>query len=169
MFGWAIEDNKFERNPARDVKNIRYASDGFHSWDEQEIEQFEAYWPRGTKQRLAMAILLYTGARAEDAVRLGRQHRRGDEHVFVPRKTEYMKKEAVHIPVLPILEDELAAGPTGDLTYIMTGYGKPFTPKGFSQWFSRMCTRAGLPNARRTDCGKAELTFSPCVVQQIAS
>lgn len=149
MFAWAIEDDKMKHNPARDVKPIKYASDGFHTWTEDEIEIFEARWPRGTRQRLAMAVLLYTGARPSDAAMLGRQHRRkgkdGDEHVFVPAKTKRLKSEPVHIPVLPIFDEELAGAPTGDLTYIVTEYGHPFSAKGFSQWFSEQCTRAGLP------------------------
>ena len=45
-----------------------------HTWDEGEIAQFEAAHPVGSKARLAMALLLYTGQRRGDVVRMGRQH-----------------------------------------------------------------------------------------------
>jgi hypothetical protein len=47
---------------------------GFHSWTREEVEQFEARHLIGTKARLAMALLLYTGQRRSDVVLFGRQH-----------------------------------------------------------------------------------------------
>jgi integrase/recombinase XerD len=56
------------------VKAIRYATKGHHTWTLEEVEAFEDRHPIGSKARLAMAILLYTTCRREDAVRLGPQH-----------------------------------------------------------------------------------------------
>ncbi len=37
------------------------------------------------------------------------------------------------------------AAPTGDRTFLLTEFGKPFTPNSFGSWFARRCTEAGLP------------------------
>jgi integrase len=66
------------RNPAREVEYLRSGRDGYHTWTSEEVQQFEARHPIGTKARLALALLLYTGQRRSDVVRLGRQHIRVD-------------------------------------------------------------------------------------------
>ena len=43
-------------DPTRDVNAIRVRSDGFHSWTDAEIEQFERRHPTGTRARLALAL-----------------------------------------------------------------------------------------------------------------
>src|SRR2546430_6048751 len=47
---------------------------GWRTWTEDEIAQFEAAHPIGTRARLAFALLLYTGQRRGDVIRMGRQH-----------------------------------------------------------------------------------------------
>jgi integrase len=47
---------------------------GWRTWTEQDIVQFEAVYSIGTRARLAFALLLYTGQRRGDVIRLGRQH-----------------------------------------------------------------------------------------------
>ena len=58
------------------IKLPAIKTDGYHTWNEQEIEQFEAHHPIGSKARLALALLLYTAQRRGDAIRMGRQHLR---------------------------------------------------------------------------------------------
>src|SRR5262249_36859617 len=47
---------------------------GYHAWTEEEIAQFQARHPLGTKAHLAFALALYTGQRRGDVVRFGRKH-----------------------------------------------------------------------------------------------
>ena len=61
-------------DPTTNIKLASIKGDGFHTWTEEEIAQFEARHPIGTKPRLALALLLYTGQRRSDVVRMGRQH-----------------------------------------------------------------------------------------------
>src|SRR6516162_6624560 len=68
MLSWAVERNLIRANPARDVKPLRYQSDGFHTWSPSEVRQFEERHPIGTKARLALALMLYLGVRRSDAV-----------------------------------------------------------------------------------------------------
>ena len=45
---------------------------------DEDVEQFLAYHGVGTKARLALALLLFTGARRQDMVTFGKQHVRND-------------------------------------------------------------------------------------------
>ena len=47
---------------------------GFRTWTDEEIAQFESVHTIGTKARLALALLLWTGQRRSDAIRMGPQH-----------------------------------------------------------------------------------------------
>lgn len=143
LFGWAIPKH-LKANPARDIKPIHYSSDGFYTWTLEDVRQFEERHPIGTKARLALALLLFTGARRGDVVTLGRQHVRGGRLRFVPSKTRYKRATPVSLPVLPPLERIIKASPTGDLTFLVTEYGKPFTANGFGGWFRNRCDEAGL-------------------------
>jgi len=55
---------------------VRASEHGFKTWDEDDIAQFEAYHPVGSRARLALALLLYTGQRRADMIVMGRQHLR---------------------------------------------------------------------------------------------
>src|SRR5215471_5339124 len=89
LFAWACEDEPelAPQNPTLGVKKIKYATRGHHSWDAEEIEQFRARHPIESKARLALDLLLYTGGRREDAVRLGPQHARNGRVRFTRRRT----------------------------------------------------------------------------------
>lgn len=74
LFRWALESGfvNFRSDRGRGVKESTPRTEGFHCWTEEEIERFEVRWPIGSRERLALAILLYTGLRRGDAARLGR-------------------------------------------------------------------------------------------------
>ena len=86
MFAWAVENGLMRTNPAREIRRVRYVSDGFHTWSIEEVRQFETHHPIGTKARLALALLLYLGVRRGDVVTLGRQHVKNGWLRMVPRK-----------------------------------------------------------------------------------
>ncbi len=148
MFGWAIEQTPplMKSNPARDVRRIKYETEGFHTWTPDEFAQFETRHPIGTKAHLALALLLYTGTRRGDMVTLGRQHVRDDWLRFVPSKSRKQTKTVVlsEKPWLSVLDQIVKASPCGDLTFLVTEYGRPFTAAGFGNWFRDRCDEAGL-------------------------
>ena len=137
----AVETGIRDDNPAMAVKKIRSRSQGFHSWDEAEIAQFEAAHSLGTRPRLALALLLYTGQRRSDVVRMGRQHIRNGQIEVTQDKTG----KRLLLPVHPRLQEAIDAGPSGNLTFLMTQAGKPFTSNGFGNYFRECCNAAGLP------------------------
>ena len=70
----AILEGWRKDNPCLAVKGVKIKSKGHRTWTDEEIAAFEAFYPIGTEARLAFALLLYTGQRRSDVVRMGRQH-----------------------------------------------------------------------------------------------
>jgi integrase len=145
MFGWAIEAELMKSNPARDVRRKKYATNGFYTWTFSDLTAFENRHPVGTKARLALALMLYLGVRRGDLVRLGPKHVRGGVIKFTPNKTRYKRLVESEKPVLPILAEVSALSPCGEVTFLETEYGNPFSAKGFGNWFRDRCDEAALP------------------------
>jgi integrase len=119
---------------------LRPSKGEFHTWSEDEISAFEAKFVIGTRERLALALGLYTGQRRGDVIRMGRQHvRDGVLHV-----RQEKTGAALAIPVHPELARVLSAVPATQLTFIQTLKGTPFTGHAFSDWFGKACDEAKL-------------------------
>jgi integrase len=144
LFAWARDAELVTVDPTGDVKNVkRPATGGFRVWTEAEVERFEAHWPVGSRERLALDLLLYTGLRRGDAVKLGRQHVR--DGVFRVR-TEKGGVEVV-VPILGPLARSIEATKTGDLSFICGERGRPMVKESFGIWFRRACDAAGCPGS----------------------
>ena len=137
----AIKRGMIKTNPAATVEPLKIKSDGFHTWTEAEIEKFETQWLVGTRERLAFDLLLYTAQRSGDVRRMGPQHVKGG---YLTVKQEKTGAE-LELPVLAPLAASLAAYRSGHLTFLTTQHGKPYTAKGFGNWFSDAAQKAGLP------------------------
>jgi integrase len=141
LFRWALETKHVRVDATAGVANPpRKAGPGFRMWAEDEMASYGACWPIGTRQRVWLDVLAYTGLRRGDAVRLGRQHVRGS---VVRLKTEKNGVE-VTLPILPVLQRTLDAGPCGDLTFIVGANGKPMTKESFGNAFKEACRAAGV-------------------------
>lgn len=141
LFRWAAKAEFVKVDPTAEVDAPRLPkSDGFPPWSEEHVVKYEARWPIGTRQRVWLDVLLYTGLRRGDAVRLGRQHV-GDGVATI--KTEKTGTE-VMLPILPALAATLAAGPCGDLSFIVGEAGKPLTKESFGNLFRDACREAGV-------------------------
>ena len=142
LFAWALSMDLVEVNPVEGATRHKIESDGFHTWTVAEVEQFCAKWSLGTRERLAMDLMLFTGLRRSDVCRLGRQHVTDN---LISLKTEKTGAK-IHVPIFPALKASIDAAPTGDLVFIATQYGKPFTSAAsFGNWFGRACRDAGVP------------------------
>lgn len=141
LFRWALDAEHVSEDPTLGVKNLKLPKgDGFAPWTDEEVEAFEARWPEGTKERVWLHVLLYTGLRRGDAVVVGRQHVRNGVATL---KTEKTGTE-VSIPILPQLARTLAAGPTGDMAFIVGERGQPLTKESFGNMFREACNTAGV-------------------------
>lgn len=116
-------------------------SKGHHTWIDDEIEQYRAYWPLGTQQRLVLEFALETFSRKGEVVRLGPQHVR---HGRIRIERTHGSAD-VDIPVSPDLQAACDAMPKAHLTYIVTAAGKPRSKYGLGNDFAKWATEAGLP------------------------
>lgn len=137
----AIDSGLRHDDPTIGVKGIRTKSDGFHTWTEDEISSFEKTHPVDSRARLAFALLLYTGQRRGDVIRMGWQHLRDGRIHLTQRKTG----ATLAVPVHPALKTILDATSKNNMTFLVTHTGKPFSPAGFGNWFRDCVTDAGLP------------------------
>jgi integrase len=161
LMTWAVEEGLMKFNPMRDIKSVkRKVGGGYYTWTEADVRQYIAFYPLGTKQHLALALMLYTGARRQDMVTFGRQHVRGGWLRYVPKKTLYKRSDMSQKPWLPILAKIVEASPCGDLTFLVAEKGKPFTEAGFGNWFRDVCDKAGLPKCTAHGLKKAGATFA---------
>src|SRR5262245_33799732 len=129
---FGVKRRYLRTDPTANIKLASIKGDGFHTWTEDEIAQFEAHHPVGTKPRLAFALLLYTAQRRSDVVRMGRQHIRNGALTVKQQKTG---TELPPIPVHPHLQAVLNATPSEHLTFLVTTTGKPYGPNHFSESF----------------------------------
>jgi integrase len=163
LFKWAASTKPVKllpRNHAADVPLLpEPETDGHHTWSVDEIQQYIARHPIGTKAHLVLMLFLLTGQRISDVAKLGKQHIRKPENVAPALRKDHpgrwlgftqhknRKKAPVHlvIPLLPLLERVLEASPCGSMTFIETEFGKPHSIKGLGNWFADQCVLAGVP------------------------
>lgn len=143
LFRWALAAGLVNSDPTGGVKNpTRQTGSGFPAWTEEDVTAYEAKWPAGTRQRVWLHLLLYTGLRRGDAVTFGRQHVRDGVGTLKTEKSGF--KMEVTLPILPVLAETIAAGPCGDLAFICGERGQPLTKESFGNFFSEACRAAGV-------------------------
>jgi integrase len=139
LFRWAVEAGMVKVDPTVGISDPTLPKTaGFPSWAEEDVATYEKRWPIGTRQRVWLAVLLYTGLRRGDAVMLGKQHVRDGVATIKTEKTD----TEVTIPISSELAEILSIGPTGDLHFICNVDGKPFTKESFGNAFSDACRQA---------------------------
>ena len=144
LFRWAVEAQMVKVDPTFGIKNPKPSrTGGYRPWTEEDVAAYEKRWPVGTRQRVWLDVLLYTGLRRGDAVRLGRQHVRDGVATLKTEKTD----TEVTLPILPVLAETLAAGPCGDLAFIAGSRRQPMAKKTFSNEFQIACRAAGVPGS----------------------
>jgi len=147
---WCVDEGLMATNPTIGVKMLVGANDanGFHTWTQEEIERFETYWRIGTRERLAFDLLLYTGLRRGDAVRVGKQNVQNGVIVLQTEKHRFGKAgEQIAVPILPPLAQSIAATKTGDLVFLINERGQPWAKESFGNWFRDVCREAGCPGS----------------------
>lgn len=170
IFQLAVDLGWRDTNPVIASKRVRYRTKGFTPWSEEDIAAYEKRWPTGARERLALALLLYTGVRRSDVVTLGQQHVKAGRIHVLPLKTS-ASGTRVAIRVHPALQREIAAAPLG-MNFLLTAYGEPFSAAGFTAWFGEKAKAAGLagrtPHGLRKAAGR-RLAEAGCTAKQIAA
>lgn len=158
LLAYAVKLEWIAVNPVDHADTVKVAagerSTGFHSWTEGEIAQYRTRWPLGTKQRLAMELMLWTGQRKCDVIHLGPQHINGGKFELRQSKTG----KTLTLPIAPQLMAAIKAMPSASgLCFILTEWGRPFSTKGFGGWFRDQCNAAGLPHCTAHGLRKAAM------------
>lgn len=144
LFAYAVKLRWIETNPVDMAEKIGAAKlTGFHGWSEAEIAQYKQRHPLGTRARLALEIVLWTGQRRGDARLFGPQH-------IVRGKINFRAAKNgadLWLPIAPDLRRAIDAMPSVGLrTFLVTEAGQTFTKDGFGNWIRRRCDEAGLPH-----------------------
>lgn len=167
----AVGEEIIAIDPTIDVKLVTPKTKGFRTWTEDDITKFEERHPVGSRARLALALLLYTGQRRSDVVHMGRQHIREDAIDVRQQKTG----TELSIPIHPELRAVIDATEAGHLTFLVTKDGAPFSPAGFTNWFRECCKEARLSEGlsahglRKATCRRlAEAGMSAPVIMSIS-
>jgi hypothetical protein len=83
----ALENDWVTIDPTIGVRKIRHKTEGFRTWSQADISAFEEAFHVGTRERLALGILLFTASRRSDAVHLGPQDVKDGRIRFRQQKT----------------------------------------------------------------------------------
>ena len=142
MLRHAVERGWRQDNPAEQVRKVRYNKKGFAAWTNVDLAAYETRWPVGTRERLAFELLLMTGQRRGDVIRMGPRdiHDGGIE----------VKQGKTGTPLLVPIGPELQAAIdacllVGTGTFLITQYGKPFASgTAFYNWFRDKSRAAGV-------------------------
>ena len=119
----------------------KYKGGTHHTWSDAELRTFEAKWPLGTRERLAYALLLYTGQRGGDVVRMRRQDIAGGAISIVQEKTG----TELSIPIHPNLHAAMKAGPAKGMNLIGDEHGRPIGRAALTALIKRAAKSAALP------------------------
>jgi integrase len=148
LFQWAVDVEKsIDHNPCLGVKGVKYIHGNNYVWTQEDMDAFEAAYPLGTRERLAYALLLYTGQRSNDVKRMGRHAvvaDKGIDWLVTPRQRKTGK--SAQVPMLDILKEAIAAAPVGLQTFLVDDRGLPFEGESFGKWFRAACDRANVPD-----------------------
>src|SRR5262249_15980621 len=137
-----------DKDPCIGIKVKVKESKGHHTWTDLEIAQFRAHYALGTMARLALELMIAVAACRGDATALGRQHLRNGWLIYVQEKNRKRKPVPIEIPVAPELAAAIDAcpSPPASLTFLTNAWGRPFTKKGFGDWFREQVAATGLPD-----------------------
>lgn len=151
LFRLAVKAGMRSDNPATETDKFKGGA-GFHTWTEEEIEQYRAHHPYGTTARLALELLLNTAARRCNVARLKRTDmQNGKFHI------QHVKdNDPTIVPVFDETRRAIESLPVVSLEYfITTQFGKPFTAPGFGNKMREWCDDAGLPHCSAHGLRKA--------------
>ena len=168
LMKFAIRQGVAATNPVLATRPYKVESDGFHTWTEEEIAQFQERHPIGTKARLAFDLMLWTGQRGGDARVMGPQHVRAKRLTVTQEKTG----ATVSLPILAPLAESIMATRSGAMVFLLSEHGKPFSRKGFGNKFRQWCDEAGLLHCSAHGLRKAaarRFAEAGCSNQQIKS
>ncbi len=139
LLQFAVETELRPDNPAAGLKAYRTGTR--HTWTDEELQRFEERWPLGTRERLAFALLLYTGQRIGDVVRM----RRSDISDGIIRVIQTKTGAELSIPLHPALIAAIKAMPAKGMILIGDANGRPIQRATLTRLMRKAAKSAALP------------------------
>lgn len=133
LLGWLKSD------PTLGIKRPKGGE--IKSWSDVEIGVYEAQHKPGSRERLAFALMLYTGQRRSDVHRMTW----ADVQAGTIRVIQQKTGAKLTIPLHGELRRILDVAPRQHMTILNTAFGQPFTVDGFSGFMRDAIKNAGLP------------------------
>lgn len=148
VYGWANDMDIHDGNPARETKLLKETGGGFTPWTIEDMQAYLAHHNKGTNARLAFLLFLFTGQRRSDVVKMGwpHVHKSASQTFlrFTQQKGSTQKPVSISMPIGEVLADAIDNTKTGDVTFLITSHGKPFSVAGFGGRFKSWCEAAGI-------------------------
>jgi integrase len=136
----ALDANWIENDPTHRIK-FRPKLKGHRAWTDAELEQYEARWEIGTRERLGYALALYTGQRRGDVAAFPWRAYDGEGVTVTQEKTD----APLWVPTHPELQTVLAATEQTSPFILTSSHGTRFTRESFGNLMADAIERAGLP------------------------
>lgn len=170
---YAVRNGWIETDPTYRME--AFPEGEHHTWDEDEIAQFEAFWPAGSKQRLAFALHIFTGQRRSDVHKMTWADIQ-DGGIWVTQTKSTRGANTGTRLWLPLHDDLvpiLGSADHATSAIVVTDYGKPFSVAGYGMWINEAIRAAGLPprcvaHGLRKAAAR-RLAESGCSAKQIAA
>jgi integrase len=136
---FAVKTKLRKDNPMLGIEPFKVGE--HHTWNDAELKKFEDKWRLGTRQRLAYALLLYTGQRVGDAAKMTR----GDVSDGLIHVVQQKTGAELWVPIHPELQRAMKALPAKGLTLVGDANGRPLKRAALSALMRSAIREAGLP------------------------
>ena len=137
---FAVKTRLRKDNPMLGIDAFKVGS--HHTWTDAELKKFEDKWRLGTRQRLAYALLLYTGQRVGDVAKMNRADVVDGQIHVVQQKTG----SEVWIPIHEELQRAMKAYHAKGLTLVGDANGRPIKRAALSALMRSAIKNANLPS-----------------------
>jgi integrase len=161
LFKFAVADNRIAVDPTQGVsKKQAPKTGGFRPWTEDDVTTFRTFYEIGTRERLAMELMLNLGIRVSDACQIGpRDIRHGVLAEYRPQKGRATGGHAINVPVHADLAKVIAGTKVaGVKTFLVAERGGAFNSQYLSERMREWCDAAGLPRCTSHGLRKLCLT-----------
>lgn len=139
---WGIANGWRRDDPTTGMKKFKEGT--HHTWTEDELAQFEARWPLGTRERTAYALAIYTGQRREDLITM--TWAACDMRAGTIKVKQGKTGSELEIPIHRDLRAALVAWPKRHVTILATPAGRGTSAKAFGNVMGDAIAAAGLPD-----------------------
>ena len=151
LFDRAIKLGWRTDNPASFTDTYR-EGEGYHTWTEEEIEQYRTKHELGTMARFAMELALNTAARRCNVATLTRDDIANGRIIVDHAKNG----NNTSVPMLATTRAALDALPAQPIRHLVTtSFGKPFSVAGLGNKMREWCNDAGLQHCSMHGLRKA--------------